>query len=323
MDVCIVCHTEFGHVRNREIIYGKNPDGARVGVRNLIKVADRYGAKVSFAVMPEIARYFPKDSGHEIGLHVHSGWKDFDLNGERWCVGDAYLREHCYQSINSMGLKNYPYEEQLDMIRVGKDYLSDLFGVQPRIFVAGCWSLNSDTVRALVKAGFTHDCSPIPHLMPGVYDWSHIKRICLPYHPREDDYQSKGDMPLLIVPTSQTVKGGYASPELAPVLGVPWLKACFKEYYRQNIPLFSMCLHSPSMTDNYYISALDELLKHISRHDVQFRFVSEIEEYPEISPDTSLFPYMLGLNPTLFNTLAKKCYGDMREKLSHNGFFNR
>lgn len=323
MDICIVCHTEFGHVKkNKEIIYGKNPDGARIGVPNLIKVANKYGAKVSFAVMPEIARYFPLDSGHEIGLHVHPGWKEYDVDGEHWCIGDAYLKEHCKQSINSVALKNYPFDEQLEMIRVGKDCLIDRFGVEPRIFVSGCWSLNNDTIKALVQTGFTHDCSPIPHLMPGVYDWSHIQRICLPYHPGNDDYQKKGDLPILIVPTSQAVKGGYASPELAPVLGIPWLKACFEEYYRQKIPLFSMCLHSPSMTDTYYLRALDELLEYISRHDVQFRFVSEIEEYGDISPDTSLFPYMLGLNPTLFNTVVKKCYGGMKDRLLHKGLFH-
>ncbi len=314
MDICVVCHTEFGHVNNREIIYGRNVNGTKVGVPNLLSVANKYKAKVSFAVMPDVVKYFPRDSGHEIGLHIHPGWKEYDENGEHWCIGDSYLNEHCEQSINSVALRNYPYEEQLDMIRSGKDYLSDYFGVEPKMFVAGCWSVNNDTVRALLKAGFTHDCSLIPHRYPGIYDWSGVKRLCLPYRPDKNDYRVKGDLPILIVPTSQTIMGGYVSPELAPVLGINWLKACFREYYTQKAPLFNIVLHSPSMSDPYYLHAMDELLHYISKYDVKFKFISEIKNEFDIDPGANIFPYILGVNHDLLNTVAKKVFDNNYRK---------
>jgi len=92
MDVIIVCHTEFGLVKDKEVVADKNAvDGVRKGVPNLIKVADKYNAKVTFAVMPEVVKYFPKDIKHEIGLHIHPGWQEFQKNGIKFYVGDLYL----------------------------------------------------------------------------------------------------------------------------------------------------------------------------------------------------------------------------------------
>lgn len=228
------------------------------------------------------------------------------FKGEKWCIGDAHIRKNCRQSINSVGLRNYSYEEQLGMIKTGKEFIREYFGREPKVFVSGCWSMNNDTVRALTETGFTHDCSPIPHVLPGIYDWSRLPRLCLPYHPAKDDYQSKGDLPLLIVPTSQTIVGGYVSPEVVPSLGIKWLKACFMEYHDQKIPLFNIVLHSPSMTNDYYLGALDELLKFVSKFDVEFKFISEIVSGDEISPSPNILPYMFGLNQNIMNAFFQK-----------------
>ena len=90
MDVIIVTHTEFGFMHNKKFIPSKSEvDGVKKGVPNLIKVADKYNAKVTFAVMPEVVKYFPKDTSHEIGLHIHSGWEEFNDGGCKFHVGDA------------------------------------------------------------------------------------------------------------------------------------------------------------------------------------------------------------------------------------------
>lgn len=53
MDVIIVVHTEFGFVHAKEVIPDKKAtEGVSKGVPNLIKVADKHGAKATFAVMP-------------------------------------------------------------------------------------------------------------------------------------------------------------------------------------------------------------------------------------------------------------------------------
>jgi len=298
MDVVIVVHTEFGYINNREVVYDKSvTKGVSRGVPNLIKVADQYDAKITFAVMPEVVEYFPKEIEHEIGLHVHPGWEEFRTGDLSFRVGDRYLHEHCEQSLSSTVLMGYPYKEQLEMIKTGADLLEAEFGKRPTTFVAGRWSIDNNTVKALVNTGMERDCSATPHSKPSHHDWSKLPRICMPYHPSEYDYQEKGSIPLLIVPISQMFPAQIANPEAVPHLGISWLKACFNEYYRQEMPLFHICLHSPCMTDAYFLSIMDELLGFMSKHkNVNFRFVSEIHEYGPVDPSTLIGPYLLGMN---------------------------
>jgi len=54
----------------------------------LIDVTDKYGAKVTFAICPEVVEHFPKATNHEIGLHIHPGWERFDVQGISYYVGD-------------------------------------------------------------------------------------------------------------------------------------------------------------------------------------------------------------------------------------------
>ncbi len=310
MDVIIVCHTEFGFVHNRQVIPDKNAtSGVDQGVENLMEIADKYGAKVTFAVCPEVAEYFPRNIEHEIGLHIHPGWQKFETQGIGYHVGDAYLKEHCRQSVNSTVLRDYPYEEQLEMIKTGKDYLAEVLGINPKSFVAGRWSINNDTVKVLIKAGITHECSAPTHSKPCHHDWSKLPRICMPYHPDEEDYQSKGNLPLLIVPISSMLRSGNVNPEVMPIVGLSWLKACFREYYLQNLPFFHICLHSPCMTNEYFISGMGNLLKFISKHrGVNFRFATEIKEYADVSPATNIFPYLLRVNRNTIRRFLRKIF---------------
>ncbi len=301
MDVIIVVHTEFGFVHAKEVIPDKKAtEGVSKGVPNLIKVADKYGARITFAVMPEVVAAFPKDISHEVGLHVHAGWEEFRQSGFTFHVGDKYLREHCHQSSTSTVLRDYPYEEQLDMIQTGADCISDSLGVRPTTFVAGRWSIDNNTVKALITAGMERDCSAPAHSRPCHHDWSKLPRICMPYHPGEHDYQERGDLSLLIVPVSQMFHTGNVNPEVVPRVGLSWLKACFTEYYSQGIPLFHICLHSPCMTDPYFLSAMDEFLEFIAQHrSINFRFASEVGEYAPVSPSTRVAPYLLGVNKSI------------------------
>jgi len=128
----------------------------------------------------------------------------------------------------------------------------------------------------------------------------------MPYHPNKNDYREKGDSPLLIVPISQMFHSGSVNPEVASSVGLSWLKACFLEYYRQNLPLFHICLHSPCMTDPYFISVMDDFLKFMSNHkNVNFKFASEIEEYDEVNPKTKIAPYLFGINRNIIGIFLK------------------
>jgi hypothetical protein len=311
MDVIIVCHTEFGLVREKKVIGDKKAvSGTRDGVLNLAKVAEKYGAKVSFAVCPEVVEYFPKNINHEIGLHIHPGWQEFKESGLKFNVGDEYLRKNCKQSSNSTVLWDYGYDEQFDMIKKGKEYIAQKLNSVPRFFVAGRWCLNNDTVRALIANNFTHDCSSPAHSKPAHHDWSKLPRICMPYHPSADDYQKKGDLSILMVPISQFFPVGNVNPETIPIVGLSWLKACFLEYYRQGAPLFHICLHSPSMTDAYFISGLDKLLSFISEHkDIKFKFASDIKEYPQYKYKANILPYIFSINFNIVKTKLKTIHG--------------
>lgn len=298
MDIVIVCHTEFGYVHNQQIIADKKAiGGVTVGVRKLISVAENYGAKVTFAVCPEVAEYFPEVHQHEIGLHIHAGYQEFSTDGIKFYVGDEYLWKHSRQLTNSSVLRDHSYQEQMDMISKGKDHLADVLGVETKSFVAGRWSINNDTIEALVQNGFTHECSALPHSKPSHYEWSELPRICMPYHPDKHNYQKKGDYPILIVPTSQVFPIGQVNPEFVPEVGLSWLKAGFREYYNQNLPLFHICLHSPCMTNEYFISVFDELLSLIAgQKGINFKCASEIKEYEGVAAKTYVKHYLPAIN---------------------------
>jgi hypothetical protein len=298
MDVIIVVHTEFGYVRDLKVIPDKSATlGVSQGVSNLIKIADNHNAKITFAVMPEVLKYIPMGIEHEIGLHVHSGWEIFRKGDFTFEVGDRYLREHCDQSLTSTVLRDYPYKEQFEMIKTGADYLEDQLGKRPSTFVAGLWSINNNTVKALVDTGMERDCSAPAHSIDNNYDWSRLPRICMPYHPSEHDYQEKGTLPFLIVPISQMFYGGNVNPEVIPTYGLSWLCACFTEYLKQGMPLFHICLHSPCMTDPYFLAVMHEFLIFISKHkNVNFIFASDALEYSQVKPTTLVSPYIRGMN---------------------------
>lgn len=310
MDVIIVVHTEFGFVHAKEVVPSKKVQkGVSKGVPNLIRIADKYGAKVTFVIMPEVVDAFPKNISHEVGLHIHPGWEEFRKDGFSFHVGDKYLREHCHQSSSCTVLRGYPYEEQLGMIQTGIDCISDSLGVRPTTFVAGRWSIDNNTIKALIKARISHDCSAPAHSRPCHYDWSKLPRICMPYYPSKRDYQEKGDLPLLIVPISQMLHAGNVNPEVIPRVGISWLKACFTEYYRQGMPLFHICLHSPCMTDPYFLSAMDEFLGFVAWHrNIDFRFASDIREYVRISPSTQITPYLRGVNRNIIMLSCKTAF---------------
>lgn len=278
MNVIILCHSEFGRVQDRRCIFVKDPVGVVEGVPNLQRITDKHGAKVTFAVCPEVAPFFDPISECEIGLHIHPGWEEFKHDGVAWFVGDVWLRNHCLPHGDSTLLRDYPYQIQDQLIKEGKTRLKEKLGVVPQTFVAGRWSVNNQTIRALCDNGFTHDCSCFTTHKSDHYDWSKVGRFSKCYTPMAHDYQSPGDLPLLIIPISQLLKGGNVNPESAVTYPMPWFKLAFEEYYRKKSPVFHICLHSPIMTDQYFIDFFGRYLEYIAGHKgIEFKFAREIE----------------------------------------------
>jgi peptidoglycan/xylan/chitin deacetylase (PgdA/CDA1 family) len=305
MDVIITCHTELGECRGNKILFTKNPVGVKKAVPNILKVVKKHNAKITFVLMPEVVKYFPKslvkDKNIEIGLHIHPGWELWqDKTGQKWFMGDTYLWKKYKQENNSSVLIDHSYKEQYNLIKIGKKYLEKKLKIVPRVFVAGRWSENNDTIKALIKLGFTHDCTAIPSLKTSYFDWSKLPRICMPYHPSKNDYQEKGNLSLLIVPISQFWPHGGVSIDIVSRHGLGWLKACFLEYYKQ-APLFHITFHSPAMSGNYFISAFDNYLEFISKYKVNFKLASEIKPYKDRKFKTNIWCYA----PYLFSLLER------------------
>jgi hypothetical protein len=307
MDIVIVCHTEFGYVYDKRVIFDKSEvKSISLAVRKLKEFIKKYKIKITFALCPEVSKYFPLKIDQEIGLHIHPGWQEFQYKKLKWVVGDEYLRRQYKTSISSTVLRDYPYRDQFKLIKIGKDYLENLSKRKIRTFVSGRWSVNNETIQAIIKNGLVYDCSPLPASKTSHYDWSKLARISFPYHPAQNDYQKEGDLSLLIVPTSQYFPKGCVSPESIPEVGIGWLKACFLEYYQQDAPLFHICFHSPSMTSSYFISGFEAFLKFISKYKVEFKFVSEIKKYKKIIPQTNIYPYFRYLNKDVIKTFLKQ-----------------
>jgi peptidoglycan/xylan/chitin deacetylase (PgdA/CDA1 family) len=277
MNVIIVAHTEFGRVVDKRCVFVKDPVGVVEGVPNLLRVTDKYGAKVTFAVCPEVVPFFDPTSECEVGLHIHPGWEEFKRDGMSWYVGDLWLRNHFQPHCNSTLLREYPYQAQYQLIAAGKERLKERLGIVPQTFVAGRWSVNNQTIRALCENGFTHDCSCFTTHKEEHFDWSKINRFAKPYTPMAHDYQMAGGVPLLIIPISQLFKGGNVNPESAVTYPMSWFKLAFQEYYRKKSPVFHICLHSPIMTDPYFVDFFDRYLEYIAKHKgIEFKFVREI-----------------------------------------------
>lgn len=315
MDVILVCHTEPGSARGKEVLYTKQPEGAGEGAARLLDLVKPFGARVTFAVAPEIAHILPDCSGHEIGLHVHPGWWQDSRKKYKDCVaGDAYLRERCGLVKTSTVLRDYTLEEQKMLIRAGKKRIQESLGATPTTFVAGRWSINPDTITALISEGFTRDCSAIAHAKTFHYDWSGLPRVCMPYHPAKGDYQAQGDLPFTILPISQYFPRGNLNPEAAPLVGVLWLKACITEYCERAVPFLHMCVHSPSMMSAYYRNVLQEMLGHLclQRNDIRFRLAAEIRPYGMLSFRTDLMAYLPAINPRMIFYGLSKVYDIIR-----------
>lgn len=293
MKVIIVCHTEFGYAEGKRIIPRiYDTDQAKKGVENTLNVVNKNNAKICFALTPGIANSMNDDirkklesKNVEIGLHIHPDHK--------------LLIEKGISDNRSPALRGYSLEEQKSMIKFGIDTIKQGFNLRPKVFVAGRWSENNDTIKALIELGLEYDCSPNPNLISEDWDWSKLPRISMPYYPSEEDYQERGSLPVLMIPISKVVTNAGASPESVPGIGLGFLKACFEEYYSQNLPVFHIYFHSPSMTSEYYMRIFDEFLKFVSEHKkAEFSFPSNLHAF-DVVGKKRISPYIKRLNKNI------------------------
>lgn len=131
------------------LIFGKTESGEEYGIRYLMDLFDKYGAKGLFFVdfaeawdygakkIEEVVQCI-KERGHDIGVHLHP---DHMADKER-----RYLWQ-------------YSYAEQFEMISKCTELYVKMVGKKPLSFRAGRYGANNDTIRILEELGYKYDMS--------------------------------------------------------------------------------------------------------------------------------------------------------------------
>lgn len=149
--VIVTVDTE-AHVGNNPVdhlIWGVCDDGERYGISLIMDICDEYNAKALFFVdiaeswdygylnIAEVLQNIV-NRGHDVGVHLHP---DHMLDPKR------------------LFLSEYSYAEQYDMISRCTEYYKEILGVSPKVFRAGKYGANHDTLKILSDLGYDADFS--------------------------------------------------------------------------------------------------------------------------------------------------------------------
>jgi len=146
--VTITVDTEFSTHKEDMGIFGRIGN-QEYGVPKLLELLDGHGFKATFFLdvytnkkgyldsFKEICREL-KHKGHDLQLHTHP---DGMFDGTR------------------CGMKEYSLEEQIKIIKRGKELFREWFEQEPMAHRAGDWAANYDTLKALIANGIKVDSS--------------------------------------------------------------------------------------------------------------------------------------------------------------------
>lgn len=142
--ILLTVDTEFSNHKGTLGVWGEI-HGQKYGLTKIIELCNRYGVKATFFVdvyqkEREIRRACEliKENGHDIQLHTHPNWL-YDRKREN--------------------LNHYSFNEQCEIIRYGKEKLTDWVGQVPTVHRAGDFALNADIFGALKANGIFYDFS--------------------------------------------------------------------------------------------------------------------------------------------------------------------
>lgn len=142
--VILTIDTEFSTHKDNYGIWC-DIDGQQYGLTQILEICNEYGVKATFFVdvyQKEREIRLACDQilaqGHEIQLHTHPNW---------------------YFDRNRQNLAGYNYEEQLQIIALGKQRLIDWTGIVPVAHRAGDFGANLDTLQALQANEIFNDFS--------------------------------------------------------------------------------------------------------------------------------------------------------------------
>ena len=297
--IAITVDTESGYVNEdeRRMWQKESPSafvGYYYGIKNLIKIFDKYNIKSTFFLSTQCfsskgnvykkiindLNYISKN-GNEIGLHLHPD-------------SDFSLQKKLKKRFNTTSAFFYSYKEKLEIIKAAKGLIKQHLGnnVEKKLisFRWGNWALDTDSVKVLNKLSFKIDSSATPfikgHLYDGMkYDWSKVKRH-YPWKLSIKDYQatSRNKSNVVEIPIATFSIFGIklrADPVNSELLNKAFLKY-YKNADRSEKPFpFVVITHSSEATtkDGDTTKVLKDLEKFILKakkyNDVKFVTLKE------------------------------------------------
>lgn len=120
---------------------------ARHKIRGVFFIEPLFAARFGIAYLREIVDLIAS-RGHQIELHLHSEWADEIRSRPLPHIPDK--RQH---------LRQLAFEDQLTLIRLGRELLTQAGAPPVRAFRAGSFGANAETLRAVSAAGLSVDCS--------------------------------------------------------------------------------------------------------------------------------------------------------------------
>ncbi|MBN2089694.1 polysaccharide deacetylase family protein [candidate division KSB1 bacterium] len=142
--VILTIDTEFSTHKDNFGVWC-NMNGQPYGLTKILEICNEYGVKATFFVDVyqkergiRLACDQILNQGHEVQLHTHPNW---------------------YFDRNRQNLSCYNYEEQLQIIALGKKRLVDWTGIVPVVHRAGDFGANLDTLQALQANEIFNDFS--------------------------------------------------------------------------------------------------------------------------------------------------------------------
>lgn len=303
--VIITTDTESGYVEKnqRRVWQMEKPEafqGYYYGIRNLMKIFDKYGIKTTFFLSTQCFSAGGKNfkqikkelknvirKGHEIGLHSHAD-------------SDFSIQKKLSKKFDATSAFFYTYEEKLRIIKTGKELIKEHLGksVYKNLisFRWGNWALDSGGAKALNKTDFRIDSSAIPGIKGHTHDtmkhdWSKVNTH-YPWKLSISNYQTVNHNNSNIVEIPIATFDFFGLKMRADPIYSVLLNKAFTKYYKKADRLkrpfpFVVMTHSSEATtkNGKFVQALRDLdaFIHFAKKKKDVEFVTLREAYDRIT----------------------------------------
>ena len=92
----------------------------------------------------------------DVQLHTHPSWRD-DIHDSHWVRTLKRTNSYLPQELDFMA--KLSYSQQVEVLERGAELIQKWVGYRPRVHRSGGYSINRETIQALLKTGFLMDSS--------------------------------------------------------------------------------------------------------------------------------------------------------------------